>query len=248
LAQNDPTHIQVGSSDALTANADIRQHIVKINNDGDKMRLLENEIFPELQRTGGTAIIFTKMKKTCDWLHRTLQGAGAPIVALHGDMDQPARDKALHAFKTGRAKVLVATDVAQRGLDIKNVQFVVNYDVPSNIEDYVHRIGRTGRAGEKGDSYTCLGAGDEAIARQIMQVFQKAGQAITPELKEIAEGNSWGFGGGGGGGGKGSWGSNEPNGQWGGKYAEGSSAPAYGGYGDDYGGYGKGGGKRGGKW
>lgn len=253
LAQNEATHIQVGSADALTANADIKQHIVKVQNDSDKMRLLENDIFPELQRTGGTAIIFTKMKKTCAWLHQMLSKAGAPIVALHGDMDQAGRDKALHAFKSGRAKVLVATDVAQRGLDIKNVQFVVNYDVPQNIEDYVHRIGRTGRAGEKGDSYTCLGAGDEAIARQIMEVFRKAGQEIPKELKEIAEGTSWGFGGGGGGGGKGSLG-NEPTGQWGGKYAQGNSEPSHGGYGNDYGGfdsYGKGGygkGGKGGKW
>ncbi|CAE8616501.1 unnamed protein product, partial [Polarella glacialis] len=172
----DPTHIQVGSSDETTANSDITQHIVKVRNEADKMKFLENTIFPALQRTGGAGLIFVKTKKSAAGLHYTLSKAGAPIVCLHGDLDQSQRDNALWAFKNGKAKVLVATDVAQRGLDIKNVQFVVNYDPPSNMEDYVHRIGRTGRAGQKGDAYTCLYDNDTAMAKQIMTVFKKSGQ------------------------------------------------------------------------
>merc|ERR1719450_2000665 len=120
------------------------------------MKYLETDIFPNLQRTGGAALIFTKTKRASSQLYATLKSAGAPIVCLHGDLDQRERDHALWAFKQGKAKVLVATDVAQRGLDIKNVNCVVNYDPPANMEDYVHRIGRTGRAGSKGDAYTCL--------------------------------------------------------------------------------------------
>merc|ERR1719230_1305780 len=120
------------------------------------MKFLESEIFPKLQTTMGNALIFTKTKRSAASLFSTLSRAGAPIVCLHGDMEQRDRDHSLWAFKSGKAKVLVATDVAQRGLDIKNVEIVVNYDPPSNMEDYVHRIGRTGRAGMKGDAYTFL--------------------------------------------------------------------------------------------
>ncbi|CAK9088336.1 unnamed protein product [Durusdinium trenchii] len=225
----DPTHIQVGSEDNASANADISQHIIKVRNEQDKMGFLERQIFPDLQRSGGAALIFVKTKKAAAGLYHTLSRAGAPIVCLHGDMDQSQRDHALYAFKHGKAKVLVATDVAQRGLDIKNVQFVVNYDAPANMEDYVHRIGRTGRAGEKGDAYTCLYESETQIANGIMKMFIKAGQEVPTELRDLARGSigqSWGVGGGGGGGG----GYGNLDGQWGGKYAQGNT-----GY-DSYGG------------
>jgi ATP-dependent RNA helicase DDX5/DBP2 len=197
----EPSHIQVGSSDSQTTNADITQHIVKIRNHGDKMRFLEEEIFPMLQKSGSSALVFTKTKRAAADMHRDLSRAGAPIVCLHGDMEQRDRDHSLWAFKNGKAKVLVATDVAQRGLDIKNVACVINYDPPSNGEDYVHRIGRTGRAGEKGDAYTFLSDAETGPASFIMKVMKKTGQPIPQELKEIC-----------GGGGN-------LNGQWGGKYS-----------------------------
>merc|ERR1719506_2767553 len=119
-------------------------------------------------------------------------------------MEQRERDNALWSFKHGRAKVLVATDVAQRGLDIKNVAYVINYDPPSNGEDYVHRIGRTGRAGEKGDSYTYLFENETGPAQNILKVMKKSGQQIPRELQEICGG-----------------GGNSLTGQWGGRYAKG---------------------------
>lgn len=212
-----PTHIQVGSTDAQTTNSDIRQHIVKIRSEGDKMKHLEEVVFPALQASGGAGLIFTKTKRAAASMHSTLSRAGAPIVCLHGDMEQRERDNSLWAFKHGRAKVLVATDVAQRGLDIKNVQYVVNYDPPANAEDYVHRIGRTGRAGEKGDAYTYLYENESGPAQNILKVMKKSGQTIPEELREICGGGSnlassgggwgnyqgWGGGGGGGGGFKG---------------------------------------------
>jgi len=182
-----PTHIQVGSSDSCTSNADISQHVIKIRNEGDKMRFLETEIFPLLQKSGASALIFTKTKRSASSLHSTLSRAGAPIVCLQGDMEQRERDHSLWAFKSGKAKVLVATDVAQRGLDIRNVQCVVNYDPANNMEDYVHRIGRTGRAGEKGDAYTFLYENERTQAQQIATVMRKTGQAIPQELKEICD-------------------------------------------------------------
>merc|ERR1719262_128575 len=180
-----PTHIQVGSTDGISSNADITQHVVKIRSETDKMRFLENEIFPALQRTGGSALIFTKTKRGAANLFTTLSHAGAPIVCLHGDMEQRERDHALWAFKQGKAKVLVATDVAQRGLDIKNVQIVVNFDAPPTMEDYVHRIGRTGRAGEKGDAYTYLYENETGPAQNILKVMKKSGQPVPELLREI---------------------------------------------------------------
>merc|ERR1712137_680197 len=98
---------------------------------------------------GGLAIVFVETKRGVDSLERELY-AKMPVTAIHGDRSQSERESALHAFKTGANPVLVATDVAARGLDIPNVALVVNFDMPKQLDDYVHRIGRTGRAGRKG--------------------------------------------------------------------------------------------------
>merc|ERR1719152_474035 len=170
-----------------------------------------------LQRTNGCGLIFVRTKRSCSHLYKTLSEAGAPIGSLHGDLAQAERDSSLHAFKNGRAKVLVATDVAQRGLDIKNVQCVINYDPPANLEDYVHRIGRTGRAGEKGDAFTCLYESERPVATQIAQVMRKSGQDIPKELASIIQGSV----------------TSAPHltGQWSGRYAQGgdSGERSYGG-------------------
>lgn len=213
---NSPTHIQVGSSDAQCTNADITQHIVKVRSEGDKMRHLEETIFPNLQASGASALIFCKTKRACSSMYSTLQRAGAPIACLHGDMEQRGRDDALWNFKNGKVKVLVATDVAQRGLDIKNVQFVVNYDAPDNTESYVHRIGRTGRAGEKGDAYTYLFENETGPAQNILKIMKKSGHPVPEELQDICRGGGGygGKGGGGyGGGGDGGWGNYKAGGK-----------------------------------
>jgi len=181
------------------------------------MLFLENTIFPSLQKSGGSALIFVKTKRTAASLYQTLAKAGAPIVCLHGDMDQRGRDSALYAFKNGKAKVLVATDVAQRGLDIRSVQCVVNFDPPANMEDYVHRIGRTGRAGDKGDAYTCLYESEKDAATKIMQVMRKTGQEIPQELKDICNGAAC-----------------QLNGQWGGRYANDANKADQGGSWDNW--------------
>mmetsp|Transcript_328 Transcript_328/g.1135 ORF Transcript_328/g.1135 Transcript_328/m.1135 type:complete len:465 (-) Transcript_328:77-1471(-) len=210
----DPTHIQVGSSDAFTANNDIDQQIIKASSEGEKMRFIEGTIFPDLMKTGGSALIFMKTKRSVADTTRRLSSAGVPICCLHGDMEQRERDQALKAFKDGRAKVMLATDVAQRGLDLKDIRVVVNYDPPNNQEDYVHRIGRTGRAGAKGIAYTFLKDGDSSIASQILKVFKKAGQPVPPALQEIASGGG-GYGGGGG-----SWGGAPSGGNAWGNYSK----------------------------
>ena len=113
------------------------------------------------------AIIFCNRKREVAQLHRSLVRHGFNAVALHGDLDQSARTAALDAFRNGDAKLLIASDVAARGLDIPDVSHVFNFDVPHHADDYVHRIGRTGRAGKTGTAYTIVGPGDSRAVAEI---------------------------------------------------------------------------------
>jgi superfamily II DNA/RNA helicase len=120
------------------------------------------------------AIIFCNRKREVAVLHRSLQRHGFNAVALHGDMDQPARMEALDRFRFGEAPLLVASDVAARGLDIPEVTHVINFDVPHHADDYVHRIGRTGRAGRAGTAITLVAPADrKAVAAIETLIGQK---------------------------------------------------------------------------
>merc|ERR1711920_1147721 len=114
-----------------------------------KTRELEKAIKQYLPKDG-LAVVFVETKRAADSLELDLYNAGVSVTAIHGDRSQTEREEALAAFKSGANPVLVATDVAARGLDIPNVALVVNFDMPKQLDDYVHRIGRTGRAGRKG--------------------------------------------------------------------------------------------------
>merc|ERR1712151_148001 len=114
-----------------------------------KVRSLERAIKEKLP-AGQLAVVFVETKKSADTLELDLHEKGVAVACIHGDRSQQERMEALQAFKSGDCPVLVATDVAARGLDIPNVALVVNFDMPKQIDDYVHRIGRTGRAGRKG--------------------------------------------------------------------------------------------------
>ena len=129
------------------------------------------------------AIVFCGTKRMCDQIGRSMGGMGAVI---HGDKEQRERDWIINQFKTGRVPVLVATDVAARGLDIKDVNLVVNFDFPNQIEDYVHRIGRTGRAGAKGFSHSFIEPGEGNMARKLIPILRQAGQEVDRELEDMA--------------------------------------------------------------
>jgi ATP-dependent RNA helicase RhlE len=116
-------------------------------------------------------LVFTARKSGADALVSRLRLAGIEAAVMHGDRDQKERRQALDAFTEGRVRVLVATDVAQRGLDIEGISHVVNYDVPRNPDDYVHRIGRTGRAGASGTAVTFMSAAELAPVRDIERVL-----------------------------------------------------------------------------
>ncbi|HEY7233007.1 MAG TPA: DEAD/DEAH box helicase [Gemmatimonadaceae bacterium] len=125
-----------------------------------------------LKREGmESVLVFTRTKHGADRVVRHLEHDGIPAAAMHADKTQPQRTRALDDFKAGRVRVLVATDIAQRGLDISGITHVINYDVPQQAEDYVHRIGRTGRAASEGDAFTFMAPDEIAMVRTIERVI-----------------------------------------------------------------------------
>lgn len=204
-----PVYIQIGSHEA-TANKDITQEVVICSGQREKSENLL-EILTKIDRAE-RVIVFTNTKKLCESLASELWSSRIHCVTIHGDKEQRDRDQALHSFKTGRTPVMLATDVAARGLDIKGVKLVVNYDVAPCPDDHIHRIGRTGRAGVPGRAVTFLDHRESKEAREVMRSMEKAGQRVPENLRELADAGNPGrsfsrFGKGGGGGGKGRKGS-----------------------------------------
>jgi len=203
----DPVQIQIGSDD-ITTNQNIRQHVEVCSDQKAKDEALKR-ILGYLGRSGN-CLVFCNTKRKCRdlaWELGNDRSLGLSALELHGDLDQRARDTALSSFRSGEVRVLVATDVAARGLDIRNISTVVNYDAPNDAESYVHRIGRTGRAGDKGDAYTFLSSwGDEKKAGNILGIMEKAQQEVPQALRDLVGGRGGGGGGGGGGGSSGGWG------------------------------------------
>ena len=131
------------------------------------------------------AIIFCNRKVDVQALYRSLSRHGFSVAALHGDMDQSARTAALEAFRGGTTQLLVASDVAARGLDIPDVSHVYNFDVPHHAEDYVHRIGRTGRAGRKGSAYTIVTTDDRKSLAAVEAMIKTSIEYQGPTLDEL---------------------------------------------------------------
>ncbi|XP_057986129.1 DEAD-box ATP-dependent RNA helicase 40 isoform X2 [Hevea brasiliensis] len=149
----------------------------------EKERRLEQIL--RAQERGSKVIIFCSTKRLCDQLARSI-GRNFGAAVIHGDKSQGERDWVLNQFRNGKSPILVATDVAARGLDIKDIRVVINYDFPTGIEDYVHRIGRTGRAGATGVSYTFFSEQDWKYAADLVKVLEGANQHVPPEVREMA--------------------------------------------------------------
>ncbi|KAF2863647.1 DEAD-domain-containing protein [Piedraia hortae CBS 480.64] len=145
-------------------------------------------------------LIFVETKRMADTLSDFLINQGFPATSIHGDRTQRERERALEMFRSGRYPILVATAVAARGLDIPNVKHVVNYDLPSDIDDYVHRIGRTGRAGNTGISTAFFNRGNRGVVRDLIELLKEANQEVPSFLESIARESSYGGGGSGRGG------------------------------------------------
>ena len=145
----------------------------------------------------GLTLIFVETKRMADSLSDFLINQQFPATSIHGDRTQRERERALEMFRGGRCPILVATAVAARGLDIPNVTHVVNYDLPTDIDDYVHRIGRTGRAGNTGMSTAFFNRGNRGVVRDLIDLLKEAHQDVPAFLENIArEGSSFGGSGG----------------------------------------------------
>ena len=153
-------------------------------------------------------IVFVAKKISCHDLANQLWDEGFAVDSLHGDRPQWERTRVMNAFKSGTLRMLIATDVASRGLDVKDVTTVINFDMPAGVnavEDYVHRIGRTGRAGRKGKAYTFFTQGDRKCADQLVELLKGANQEVPAALQAMCR-PKWNRGGRGGGGSRGGYG------------------------------------------
>lgn len=175
-----PIKVVVGSED-LSANHDVMQ-IVEVLEENSRDRRLVSllEKYHESQRN--RVIVFVLYQKEADRVERMLQGRGWKVVAIHAGKPQSTRTKSLSLFKSGTCPLLIATDVAARGLDIPDVEVVINYSFPLTTEDYVHRIGRTGRAGKKGVAHTFFTKENKGLAGELVNVLREAKQHIPPDL------------------------------------------------------------------
>jgi len=174
-----PVTVNVGRAGA--ANLDVIQEVEYVKQEAKIIYLLEC-----LQKTAPPVLIFAENKVDVDMIHEYLLCKGVEAVAIHGDKGQDERVEAIESFKAGKKDVLVATDVASKGLDFPDIQHVINYDMPDEIENYVHRIGRTGRCGKTGIATTFINKNqDETVLLDLKHLLKEAKQRIPPILMAL---------------------------------------------------------------
>ncbi|KFZ49824.1 putative ATP-dependent RNA helicase DDX46, partial [Podiceps cristatus] len=175
-----PIEVQVGGRSVVCS--DVEQHVIVIEEDKKFLKLLE--LLGHYQEKG-SVIIFVDKQEHADGLLKDLMRASYPCLSLHGGIDQYDRDSIINDFKNGICKLLVATSVAARGLDVKQLMLVVNYSCPNHYEDYVHRAGRTGRAGNKGYAYTFITEDQARYAGDIIKALELSGNPIPTDLEKL---------------------------------------------------------------
>jgi ATP-dependent RNA helicase DDX5/DBP2 len=217
---NDFIQVNIGSLE-LSANHRITQ-IVEVVSEFEKRDKMTKHLEKIMEDKDNKILIFTGTKRVADDITRFLRQDGWPALSIHGDKQQNERDWVLNEFKTGKSPIMVATDVASRGIDVRNITHVLNYDYPNNSEDYIHRIGRTGRAGANGTAITFFTTDNQKQARDLVSVLTEAKQQIDPRLAEMTR-----YGGGGGGGryGGGGFRGGRGGGRGGGGFTSSNSAP-----------------------
>ncbi|RWA11396.1 hypothetical protein EKO27_g3719 [Xylaria grammica] len=180
---NNPVEITVGGRSVVAP--EITQ-IIEIREENTKfLRLLEllGELYDKDE--DARTLIFVERQEKADDLLKELLRKGYPCMSIHGGKDQIDRDSTIQDFKAGALPILIATSVAARGLDVKQLKLVVNYDAPNHLEDYVHRAGRTGRAGNKGTAVTFITSDQENCAPGISKALEQSGQPVSEQLEEM---------------------------------------------------------------
>ncbi|XP_058032239.1 probable ATP-dependent RNA helicase DDX43 [Ahaetulla prasina] len=179
----DPMIVYVGTLDLAAVNT-VEQKIIVIPE--EEKRAFTHH-FVDTMKSDEKAIIFVGKKLTADDLSSDFGLQGIPVQSLHGNREQCDREQALDDFKKGKVRVLIATDLASRGLDVHDITHVFNFDFPRNIEEYVHRVGRTGRAGRKGEAITLVTRSDWRVASELIDILKRGNQVIPEELILMAE-------------------------------------------------------------
>ncbi|KAF6389886.1 DEAD-box helicase 53 [Rhinolophus ferrumequinum] len=186
LAQSylkEPMIVYVGTLDLAAVNT-VKQNII-VTTEEEKRSLLQEFLQSMLPKD--KVVVFVSRKIVADDLSSDLSIQGIPVQSLHGNREQSDREQALGDFKSGRVKILIATDLASRGLDVDDVTHIYNYDFPQNIEEYVHRVGRTGRAGKTGISITLVTQNDRKIAPELIKILERANQSVPEDLVTMIE-------------------------------------------------------------
>ncbi|XP_076348587.1 ATP-dependent RNA helicase DDX42 isoform X4 [Tachypleus tridentatus] len=181
--------VKVVQGELGEANEDVTQFVLVLPHGPSKWTWLCNKLV-ELTSTG-SVLIFVTRKSNSEELATNLKLKEFDVALLHGDMDQNERTKVILSFKKKEVPILVATDVAARGLDIPHIKTVINYDVARDIDTHTHRIGRTGRAGEKGIAYTLVTEKDKEFAGHIVRNLEGANQPVPQSLMDLALQSSW---------------------------------------------------------
>lgn len=185
----DPMRVTIGS-DELSANHRVEQTVEVLEDGRAKERRLEAFLRnigagPRGKAPNDKVLIFALYKKEAQRVEDTLRRNGYKVAGIHGDLSQAQRIASLDAFKKGDAPLLVATDVAARGIDVPLVEYVVNYTFPLTIEDYIHRIGRTGRAGRKGKSMTFFTQEDKSHAGELIRILKDSNQSVPEAMNQF---------------------------------------------------------------
>ncbi|KAL3236536.1 RNA-dependent ATPase DBP3 [Nakaseomyces bracarensis] len=180
---NKPVKVSIGNRDELAANKRITQVVEVIDPRGKERKLLELlKKYHSGPKKNEKVLIFALYKKEATRVERNLKYNGYDVAAIHGDLSQQQRTQALNEFKAGKTNLLLATDVAARGLDIPNVKTVINLTFPLTVEDYVHRIGRTGRAGQTGTAHTLFTEQEKHLAGGLVNILNGANQPVPEDL------------------------------------------------------------------
>eukprot|EP01083_Nonionella_stella_P022470 62146_1 len=190
MNSGDIYQVAVGCVDKLIACEDVTQRIRFVDEDRRKKEEELKKVVDEYMNGDENCkiLVFVGMKWFCNKLMKKLQLYGYGAAAIHGNKKQAARERALSEFKNGTVQILLATDVAARGLHIDDITLVINFDMPVKIEDYVHRIGRTGRAGNKGTAISFFAPEDANLQHKLIQVLEEAKQEIPLALtKKMAK-------------------------------------------------------------
>ncbi|KAM6207268.1 putative ATP-dependent RNA helicase DDX43 [Sarcoramphus papa] len=178
-----PMIVYVGTLDLAAVNT-VEQRVIVIAEEEKRAFM---QYFIDSMKPKDKVIIFVGKKLTADDLASDFGLQGIPVQSLHGNREQCDREQALDDFKKGRVRILVATDLASRGLDVHDITHVFNFDFPRNIEEYVHRVGRTGRAGRTGEAVTLVTKNDWRVASELIEILERANQVVPTELIAMAE-------------------------------------------------------------